>query len=148
MAMRSDPLSPEQRSWTMSRVRSADTRPELAVRRVVHALGYRYRLHDRKLPGRPDLVFRARHKVIFVHGCFWHAHQCRAGSKKPKANAEYWRAKLGRNRARDKRVLRELCLEGWSALVVWECELRDRLALESKLTSFLGARADATARAV
>jgi len=96
-----DNLTPEQRKRTMTQVHSKDTQPEMRVRRLVHSLGYRYRLHRKELPGNPDLVFPKRRKIIFVHGCFWHGHDCKAGRKRPKANEEYWNAKLARNRDRD-----------------------------------------------
>src|SRR5712671_7462406 len=118
-----DHLSPEKRSQLMSRIHGRDTKPELLVRRLVHGLGYRYRLHDKRLPGCPDLVFRSRRKVIFVHGCFWHQHNCGRGTR-PKQNKKFWKEKLDRNRARDKDVLRSLKRLGWKAMFVWECQTR------------------------
>lgn len=106
------------------------------VRRLAHVLGYRYRLHDNKLPGCPDLVFRSRLKVIFVHGCFWHQHDCKRGTR-PKDNKEFWRAKLDRNRARDDEVLRCLKELGWKAMVVWECQTHDKAALARRIVRFL-----------
>ncbi|WP_133832485.1 very short patch repair endonuclease [Arthrobacter sp. AG258] len=139
-----DKLSPERRSWNMSRIRGKDTKPELLVRRLLHAKGYRYRLHGTsagtKLPGNPDLVFAGRHKVIFVHGCFWHFHTCRVGQHAPKANADFWKAKRTRTRERDADQLRQLESAGWKVLTVWECELKDRSALETHLLEFLDAR--------
>lgn len=126
-----------QRRRIMRAVRSRDTGPERVVRRLLHGLGYRYRLHRRDLPGSPDLVFPARRKAIFVHGCFWHAHDgCRWG-RPPKSRPDYWLPKLERNRARDaeKRTLLEAL--GWRALVVWQCETRDAGALSVKLRAFL-----------
>lgn len=128
----------EHRSWTMSRVRSKDTTPEMIVRRIVHALGYRYRLQGTTLPGRPDLVFASRRKVIFVHGCYWHGHDCKRGARLPSTRQEYWLPKLARNRERDARNIASLEQSGWSVLVVWECELKDRVALADRLTAFLG----------
>ena len=118
-----DKLTPPERSALMSRIRSKDTKPELTVRRMLHRMGYRYVLHDRRLPGIPDLVFPARRKVIFVHGCFWHGHDCGRGFK-PSTNAEFWRAKIERNQARDHVVRRELRRLGWEVLTVFECTLK------------------------
>lgn len=122
----------------MARVRARDTKPEMIVRRLLHAMGYRYRLHARELPGKPDLVFRPRRKAIFVHGCFWHGHDCPRGSRTPTANGEYWAAKIARNRARDTSVLERLAAAGWLALTLWECELRDQSSLAARLRAFLG----------
>jgi len=108
----------------MSAVKSEDTEPEMIVRRLVHRMGYRYRLHDKKLPGKPDLVFRSRQKVIFVHGCFWHRHSCKGGQSSPATNAEYWQAKFQRNKIRDRKARRELRRDGWSVLIVWECQTK------------------------
>lgn len=135
-----DTLSPAQRSERMSRVRSRDTRPELFVRRLVHSLGYRFRLHRKDLPGRPDLVFLGRRKVIFVHGCFWHRHNdpdCRL-SRIPKSRRDFWVRKLEANRLRDCRNMSTLEEDGWAVLVVWECELRHKEQVENKLRQFLG----------
>ncbi|HUZ92183.1 MAG TPA: very short patch repair endonuclease [Methylocella sp.] len=134
-----DTLTREQRSERMSRVRGADTKTEMVVRRLTHSLGYRYRLHSRGLPGKPDLVFPGRRKVIFVHGCFWHRHpdpDC-ALARMPKSRLGFWRTKLEGNRNRDQKnemLLRSL---GWDVLVVWECQLRDRQALERLIRGFL-----------
>lgn len=126
----------------MASVRSKNTAPELVVRRLAHAMGYRYRLHVEGLPGRPDVVFPARRKVIFVHGCFWHGHEdCRSGRVRPQSNVAYWGPKLARNRARDAANLAALAEAGWSALVVWGCELRDEEALRARLAQFLGSEA-------
>lgn len=126
------------RSRTMRAVRSKDTKPELLVRKLLHSLGFRYRLHRNDLPGSPDIVFPSRKKVIFVHGCFWHGHACPRGNRKPKANADYWAGKVERNRARDRRSLDLLHQAGWSTLIVWECDLKDRESLVSTLRAFLG----------
>jgi DNA mismatch endonuclease, patch repair protein len=128
-------------SHAMSRVPSKDTTPELVVRKLAHALGYRFRLHRKDLPGTPDLVFPSRRKVVFVHGCFWHGHtdpSCRL-SRTPKSRMGFWQAKLERNRARDARNETALREAGWDVLTVWECELavRDRDALASRLSSWL-----------
>lgn len=139
--MRADIFSPEKRAAVMRAVKSTDTAPERAVRRAVCALGYRrrYRLHGAHLPGKPDLVFPAAKKVIFVHGCFWHGHACKRGAREPKDNAAYWAAKISRNRARDGAHAQALRLAGWAALTLWECELRDPAALARKLSRFLRA---------
>ena len=132
-----DRITREQRSRLMSRVRSKDTAPELAVRSAAHRLGYRFLLHSKDLPGKPDLVFKSRMKVIFVHGCFWHGHSCRKGSL-PKTRMDFWQTKIQTNKARDRRVKRKLNSLGWSCLTVWECQTKDLDQLESKLRRFLG----------
>lgn len=133
-----DTQTPEQRRATMRAIHSKDTRPEWIVRRLVHRLGYRYRLHVRGLPGSPDLVFPIRRKILFVHGCFWHGHDCRRGARPPKSNEDYWRAKVARNRTRDERNRTSLALGGWKTLVIWECEIADRDALGIRIAQFLG----------
>lgn len=122
----------------MSRVRGKNTRPELIVRKLVFAAGYRYRIHVRTLPGSPDLVFPARKKVIFVHGCFWHRHDNCDNARMPKSRVEFWEDKLNGNRCRDERTRAALRQAGWDVLVLWECELGDLLALENKVRTFLG----------
>ncbi|KAF0188414.1 MAG: DNA mismatch endonuclease patch repair [Desulfobulbaceae bacterium] len=121
----SDVFSTEKRSWIMSQVRGKNTSPELKVRSLAHHLGFRFRLHRKDLPGKPDLVFPSRKKVIFVHGCFWHAHDCSRGKRTPKANIEYWSLKIRKNIERDIRVQAELRALGWDVLIVWECDLKD-----------------------
>ena len=121
----------------MQAIRSEDMRPELEVRSLAHKLGYRFRLHRNDLPGKPDLVFPARRKVVFVHGCFWHAHTCNLAHV-PKSNLEYWLPKLERNTARDARNIESLEALGWKALVIWECEVGDARRLEKRLRLFLG----------
>ena len=117
--------TPEQRSHTMRAVRSKDTGPELAVRRLLRSLGYTgYRVHRKELPGNPDIGFIGRRKVLFVHGCFWHGHACPHGSNKPKSNQSYWLPKIERNKARDEANAAKLAQLGWSVLAIWECELR------------------------
>lgn len=133
-----DKISPSKRSLNMSAIKSTGMKPEMLVRSMVHRMGYRFRLHSKDLPGKPDLVFRSRKKAIFVHGCFWHGHDCRRGARMPKTNTDYWRAKIGRNRARDVRHLEDLAALGWRALVVWECELADETALVARLRVFCG----------
>lgn len=132
-----DVLTVEQRSACMAAVRSWDTKPEMAVRRLTHRLGYRYALHKKTLPGSPDLVFPARRKVVFVHGCFWHMHGCRAGAKIPATNTDYWQTKRERNAQRDRASVEALASQGWQVLVVWECETKDPSSLADRLTSFL-----------
>lgn len=122
----------------MRAVRSKDTAPELLIRRLAHRLGYRFRLHRRDLPGHPDLVFPGRRAVVFVHGCFWHGHDCARGARAPKTNADYWSAKIGRNVARDEAAVAALESSGWRVLVLWECQLKDSSALAGRLQEFLG----------
>jgi DNA mismatch endonuclease, patch repair protein len=131
-----DVLTPEQRHRNMSRIRSGDTRPELAVRSMVHRLGYRFRLHVPDLPGRPDLVLPRHSKVIFVHGCYWHMHRCRYGSVVPKTNRVFWQRKRKGNVQRDRRQIAVLRRRGWKVLVIWECWTRKR-DLENRLLKFL-----------
>jgi DNA mismatch endonuclease (patch repair protein) len=138
-----DRLTAEQRSWNMSQIRGKNTKPELLVRRILHAKGYRYRLHGMalggKLPGRPDLVFASRRKVIFVNGCFWHFHECRAGQHAPKANADFWELKRTKTRKRDAEQRLQLENSGWEVLTIWECELKNLSQLEDHLEDFLSA---------
>ena len=124
----------------MARVRGKDTGPEMRVRRLVHEMGYRYRLHRRNLPGVPDLAFSSRRKVIFVHGCWWHGHDCPGGRKRPKTNKSYWLPKLERNRTRDAANQAELRARGWGALVLWECQLKDTAGLRKRIGDFLEGR--------
>jgi DNA mismatch endonuclease (patch repair protein) len=134
-----DKLTPERRSFNMSRIRGKDMKPELAVRRMIHAMGFRYRLHDGRLPGKPDLVFSSKRKVIFVHGCFWHQHSdsaCRHG-RRPKSNTGYWAKKLRRNVQRDAQHFAALEEAGWQVLVVWECGVKDAASLKRSLLKFL-----------
>ena len=124
-----DTISQSRRSENMRRIRSTDTVPEMAVRRMVHAMGYRYRLHPKALPGKPDMVFPSRRKAILVHGCFWHQHVapgCRI-VREPKSNQGYWVGKLARNKERDQDREAKLSALGWQTLAVWECEIRDNL---------------------
>src|SRR5690349_2276310 len=130
-------LSTGERSRLMARITKRDTKPEMVVRRLAHGLGYRYRLHDRRLPGTPDLSFPGRRKVILVHGCFWHQHDCPSGRKKPSSNTGYWHPKLTRNVERDELVRAELGRLGWETLIIWECETKDRHGLAARLSSFL-----------
>lgn len=137
-----DTLTPKQRSARMAQVRARDTSPEKKVRALVRALGYRYTLHNRQLPGTPDLVFPSVRKVIFVHGCFWHRHpskRCKL-ARLPKSRLEFWLPKLVENRARDLRTQRALNRLGWRYIVVWECQLAHTERLEARIRRFLGQR--------
>ncbi len=126
----------EARSNIMRAVKGRDTTPEMIVRRMVHAMGKRYRLHRDDLPGKPDLTFPRLRKIIFVHGCFWHGHDCKRGARQPKDNAEYWIQKISRNKERDARSQYALTSMGWDVLVIWECQLKDREALRDRLKAF------------
>ena len=132
-----DVYGPEKRSAVMRRVKSRDTTPERQVRRLLWAQGVRYRLHRRDLPGKPDIVLPGRRLAIFVHGCFWHGHDCARGARVPKANRDYWLGKVGRNRARDVAARAALEAAGWRVEVIWECELKDRAALEARVREWL-----------
>ena len=121
----------------MRAVKSRDTTPELAVRALLRRFAPSYRLCRKDLPGNPDIAYIGRKRAIFVHGCFWHGHDCARGARTPKANADYWRAKIARNRARDLANAEKLAAQGWRALTVWECELKDLPALEQRLRAFL-----------
>jgi DNA mismatch endonuclease (patch repair protein) len=123
----------------MSLIRAVDTGPEMVIRRLVHGLGFRYRLHDRSLPGTPDLVFASRRKVIFVHGCFWHRHgdrKCKL-ARMPKSRLDFWFPKLEGNRLRDKRVSRELTRQSWEVLTIWECQLVNMSSVSQQIRAFL-----------
>ncbi len=128
---------PEVRHRTMQAVKSKDTGPEMLVRRLLYAQGYRYRLHRKDLPGCPDLVFSSRKKVIFIHGCFWHGHQCARGNRVPVHNREYWVEKIKKNRQRDQNAARLLHNLGWKRKVIWECSLKNLEQVESSLYRFL-----------
>ena len=127
----------EHRSRVMRAVKSRDTGPEMLTRRIIHAMGYRYRLHRKDLPGKPDLVFPSRKKAIFVHGCFWHGHTCARGARMPKSNRAYWKSKISRNRERDKESEEALREDGWRVLTVWECQMKETAALRECLHTFL-----------
>ncbi|MET0545837.1 MAG: very short patch repair endonuclease [Caulobacterales bacterium] len=137
MSISADKFDAKTRSAVMRAVKSKDTAPEMKVRRLAHALGYRYRLHRKDLPGAPDLTFPRLRKVIFVHGCFWHGHDCARGARMPKANQEYWRAKIIRNKTRDGQTQERLKSLGWAVLTIWECELRAEAELKARVTAFL-----------
>jgi DNA mismatch endonuclease (patch repair protein) len=125
------------RSEIMRRVHSTDTTPELIVRKITHSLGYRYRLHKKGLPGKPDLVFSSKKKIIFVHGCFWHGHHCKRGNRMPKENRTYWTKKIKSNFDRDSRHNVELSASGWSILTIWECETKNQELLKQRIVEFL-----------
>ena len=134
-----DTLSPRERSKRMALVRGKNTRPELAVRKLVFSLGYRYRLHARDLPGNPDMVFRNRRKVVFIHGCFWHRHAACALARLPKSRLDFWLPKLEGNKERDKRNKQALVRDGWKVLTIWECQLGNMGRLEATIRRFLDA---------
>jgi DNA mismatch endonuclease (patch repair protein) len=128
-----DVLTTEQRSYNMSRIRSCDTKPELRVRRLLHGLGFRYRLHGKALPGKPDLVFAGPRAVLFVHGCFWHMHRCKFGKPAPATNKDFWAQKRSSNADRDKRNRKGLRADGWKVFEVWECATKTDDVLRRKL---------------
>jgi DNA mismatch endonuclease (patch repair protein) len=132
-----DVLTPEQRSFNMSRIRNRDTRPEMIVRSIVHRLGYRYRLHKSDLPGKPDVVLVRHRKIIDVHGCFFHMHKCRYGSVVPATNAAFWRTKRLSNVERDRRNVKALRRAHWRVMIVWECETRNLDQLQRKIRRFI-----------
>lgn len=131
-----DTLSPERRSALMARIGSKNTKPELIVRRLLHGAGWRYRLHNKGLPGTPDLVFSARKAVLFVHGCFWHGHSCRL-ARLPKTRSEFWAAKQEANRERDSRKTGELVRAGWRVMTIWQCALKEPEQLLVDMDRFL-----------
>jgi DNA mismatch endonuclease (patch repair protein) len=133
-----DSITPARRSANMSRIRSKDTKPEMLIRRLLHGLGYRYRLHRRDLPGAPDLVFSSRKKVILVHGCFWHQHKGCIDGRLPKSREDYWLPKLLRNVERDRLNITKLRRGGWHVLKLWECDILKDKSLQQRLTDFLG----------
>jgi DNA mismatch endonuclease, patch repair protein len=132
-----DMFSKDKRSEVMRAIRGKNTKPEMFVRRLLHRMGYRYRLHQANLPGKPDLVFAGRRKVIFVHGCFWHGHAACAAGRIPKTNGSYWASKILRNQTRDARSVRKLRRGRWGVAVVWECQLSDIEVLRNRLVRFL-----------
>jgi len=133
-----DKLTPEARSAAMGRIRRSDTKPEWAVRRLLHRLGYRFRTQWKAAPGRPDVAFPGRRRIIFVHGCFWHQHDGCRHARIPATRTEFWAAKFERNKARDARDLARAADDGWEALVIWECEVADQANLEARLKAFVG----------
>ena len=131
-----DHIDSAKRSLNMAAIRSKDTEPELVVRKIVYGLGYRYRLHWKKLPGKPDLVFPGKRKAIFVHGCFWHGHDCIRG-RLPSTNLDFWERKIVKNKERDGRVRNQLNAQGWNVLTIWQCRLKDVSELKQTITRFL-----------
>jgi DNA mismatch endonuclease, patch repair protein len=131
-----DIITTSQRSDIMSRIGVKNTKPELAVRRILHGMGYRFRLHRKDLPGKPDIVLPCYETAIMVHGCFWHGHSCKRG-RKPASNTDFWNEKLARNKKRDRLKAKELRKLGWKVLVVWECETKDMQSLAERLDSWL-----------
>jgi len=132
-----DVHSPEQRSYNMSRIKGKNTKPELLVRKWLWSRGYRYRLHWKDLPGKPDIVFPRQRKAVFVHGCFWHKHDCRY-FKWPRTNSEFWKKKIYENVRRDQKIYQDLISDGWNYFIVWECELKEDIAgLWDRLAEFL-----------
>jgi DNA mismatch endonuclease (patch repair protein) len=127
----------EERSRIMRAVKGKDTSPEIAVRRMAHEMGYRFRLHRKDLPGKPDIVFPRLRKVVFVHGCFWHGHNCARGARMPVRNRSYWAQKIAKNMARDEASVAALKALGWKVNIIWECEIRERECVRRQLHSFL-----------
>jgi len=123
----------------MAAIRGKDTKPELIVRSIAHRLGFRFRLHASGIPGKPDLVFRSRRAVVFVHGCYWHMHACKRGLSTPTTNAAFWHEKRDRNRVRDRRNIAALRRSGWRVLIVWECQAKNPMKLAERLSAFLAA---------
>ncbi len=132
-----DKVSPEQRSRNMSRVKGRDTKPEKIIRSLLYSMGYRFRLHRRDLPGKPDIVLPKHKKAVFIHGCFWHGHEGCPRAARPTTNTEFWNKKIDSNIKRDAAAQKELPALGWAYLIVWQCEMRDHAALENRLRSFL-----------
>lgn len=132
-----DRLSPERRGWLMSRIKSKNTSPEMIVRRLVYGMGFRYRLHVKTLPGKPDLVFWGRRKVIYVNGCFWHGHEGCRYARPSKSRIEFWTSKISRNRERDRENVSAIEASGWSVLTVWQCELKNLEGLKNLLYDFI-----------
>lgn len=132
-----DIVSKQKRSEMMSLIRSKDTKPEITVRKILHRLGYRFRLHRNDLPGQPDITLKKYKTVIFVHGCFWHGHTCKKGETLPKTNVSFWQHKIKGNQERDKRVLRELTILGWHPCIIWECEIHNNTRLTERILECL-----------
>ena len=124
------------RSYNMSRIKSKNSKPEMIVRKLCHNLGLRFRLHQKIGSTRPDLIFKKFNSIIFVNGCFWHSHYCKAGNKKPKSNKIFWNRKLSENKKRDQRNIRNLKANGWRILVIWECQLKSLISTENKIKKF------------
>lgn len=131
-----DRFTPEERSRIMAKVKGRNTKPEILVRRLLHRLGYRFRLHRKDIPGKPDIVLPRHRKIILVHGCFWHGHDCKRGTR-PEANADFWNAKIKKNMERDARNTEELRRLGWDVLILWSCEIKDSDKLAERLQCFI-----------
>lgn len=131
-----DKWRPEVRSKMMARVKNTNTRPEIVVRKVLHGLGYRYRLHNRLLAGSPDIVLPRHRKIIFAHGCFWHGHSCSRG-KRPTTRVDFWNKKLDANQARDNATYQSLINDGWKVLIIWECHTKDDTILQQRIEEFM-----------
>jgi len=138
----SDVFSPEMRSKIMSRIRSKDTHPEIMVRKILHRMGYRFRLHVDNLAGTPDIVLPRHRKVIFVHGCVWHGHPGCNKSKRPSSRKDFWNKKINKNIERDRKAIEELSSSGWKVLTIWECQTRKKKELEDILKNFLNGNED------
>lgn len=132
-----DRITPEERSRIMSRIKGRETKPEKLVRSLLHGMGYRFRLHAKNLPGKPDIVLPRHNKVIFVHGCFWHGHKRCKRAKRPATRKEFWNRKIDGNIKRDEKVKRQLRALGWQVLVVWQCQTRDQKKLSKLLDKFM-----------
>lgn len=132
------PDVPDKIRRRMARVRKTDTKPELIVRQTLHAMGFRFRLHRRDLPGTPDIVLPSRRKVIFVHGCFWHQHGCKLSGRLPEVRTDYWQPKLKRNKERDEVATQALKASGWDVLTIWECQTKSQPDLQNRLRAYLG----------
>lgn len=137
-----DVFTTDKRSWIMSRVSGRNTKPEIIVRKIIHRMGYRFRLHERKLPGKPDIVLPKHKKIILIHGCFWHGHHGCKRSKRPESNADFWNKKIDGNITRDEINRTELEKLGWKVLIVWDCQTRDLETLKNILAGFLGCKGD------
>lgn len=135
-----DTLTPEKRSWNMSRIRSTNTKPEIIVRQVLHAMGYRFRLHNPNIPGKPDIILPKYKSVIFVHGCFWHRHKDCKYAYNPKSKVEFWQKKFAGNKIRDQFIENKLSELGWNQIVIWECETKDKNHIQKILKGFLNVR--------
>ncbi|MFI5294391.1 MAG: very short patch repair endonuclease [Thermodesulfovibrionales bacterium] len=132
-----DVFKKDKRSWIMSRIKGADTAPERLVRSLVHMMGYRFRLHRKDLPGSPDIVLPRHHKIIFVHGCFWHGHKpCKRGAL-PESNKEFWISKISKNKERDQRTAKQLKKMGWQVLVIWQCQTKNIEKLKGNIIDFM-----------
>lgn len=133
-----DKFSKEKRSEIMRQVKSRNTKPEKIVRSLIHSMGFRFRLHKKDLPGKPDMVFPSKRKVVFVHGCFWHGHNCKRGKNRPRSNMEYWGNKIKSIKKRDRDNIKNLKKLGWDVLVIWECQIKNTKNITEWIVDFLG----------